>query len=1088
MKNGIPGLGSFVFVLTTFFMLPACGGGGSDSKTPAPTPGLNVPQNVTVTAGNGSNLVEWTAIQGATGYNVYFSTVAGASGSSSPTSSLTNSYSHSGLTNGTTYYYTVRANVDGVLGDPSVEVNGTPTAAASAPNAPQGLTVTSAGSTNIITWAPVAGVTYDLYWNTRSGVVPGDAGVTRIAGIATGYSHTSLTNGVTYYYVLVGRNPFGSSLPSNEVSMTAGGSGTGTGGGTPPPTSPTNVVATAGDAQITITWTSVAGATGYKIYFATATGVTKTTGTQITGATSPYVHTGLTNGTTYFYVVTAINSGGESPESTEVSATPVQAVSAPNAVTGVVATPGDTQNTVTWAPVAGATSYNLYYSTTSGVTTTNGTKVTGVTSPYVHTGLTNATTYYYIVTAVNSVGEGAASSPEASATPAPAVSNPPAAPTGVIATPASGQVTISWTPVTGATSYDIYFATSTGVTTTAGTKITGVTSPYVHTGRTNGTTYYYIVVANNANGASVPSSEVNATPIATWTWSHPTPTGNRLMDVWATSGLAVAVGDAGTILLNTGSGWVQQISPVTSGLRAVWGSSATDLVACGDGGVIITSPDGINWTQAASPVTAKFNDIYGFASNDVYLVGAAGTIVRYDGTTWNDQTTASGTTLDLYGVWGSSATNVYSVGAPAGTTSAPTMLNSSNSGTTWTSIGAQLPSAVAGAYLIGIGGSSASEILAVGTGGTVVSYNGTAWSDLTASSTTANQLWKVQFVSAGNAYITGINGTLIAYSSGAFSSATTTATLSLWGLWNDSNTVYVTGTGGLILSNGGSGSTFTAQSSSVTQDVLWDVYALSANEVFVCGDNGTILHTTNGGTSWTTENTGTANHWGLWGTSATNMYICGSSGTILHRGSSGTWSTLTSGTTNALFEIWGSGANDIWICGPSGLLLHSTDGTTWSLFTGTTTTNGLNRIYGSGPNDVYAVGDAGTILHSTDGGATWPAENSGTNAVNLYGVWCDSTGTNVYACGDNGQIFTRGTGGTWTTSLNGANRFWQMYDSGAGSTNIFVGGVLGTMYNSTNGTSWTQQSVPTAYSIYEIHGSGQTYYAVGQNGMILKYQ
>lgn len=76
------------------------------------------------------------------------------------------------------------------------------------------------------------------------------------------------------------------------------------------------------------------------------------------------------------------------------------------------------------------------------------------------------------------------------------------APAGVQATAGDTQVTVQWNAVTGATSYNIYWGTSTGVTKLNGTQITGVTSPYVHTGRTNGQTYYYVVTA---------SAEVNAT-------------------------------------------------------------------------------------------------------------------------------------------------------------------------------------------------------------------------------------------------------------------------------------------------------------------------------------------------------------------------------------------------------------------------------------------------------------------------------------------------------------------------------------------------------------------------------------------------
>src|SRR5258708_2352740 len=65
--------------------------------------------------------------------------------------------------------------------------------------------------------------------------------------------------------------------------------------------------------------------------------------------------------------------------------------------------------TVVWPDVSGATSYNLYWGTTPALTRQNGTKVAGVSQQFAHSGLMPNTTYYYIVTAANTAGEGAAS-------------------------------------------------------------------------------------------------------------------------------------------------------------------------------------------------------------------------------------------------------------------------------------------------------------------------------------------------------------------------------------------------------------------------------------------------------------------------------------------------------------------------------------------------------------------------------------------------------------------------------------------------------------------------------------------------------
>ena len=89
-----------------------------------------------------------------------------------------------------------------------------------------------------------------------------------------------------------------------------------------PINAPTNLVATAGDSKVSLTWTAVSNATSYNVKRSTTAGGTYTTiASNVTDVS--YVDTSVTNGTTYYYVVTAVNSAGESNTSNEASATPV---------------------------------------------------------------------------------------------------------------------------------------------------------------------------------------------------------------------------------------------------------------------------------------------------------------------------------------------------------------------------------------------------------------------------------------------------------------------------------------------------------------------------------------------------------------------------------------------------------------------------------------------------------------------------------------------------------------------------------------------------------------------------------------------
>ena len=277
---------------------------------------------------------------------------------------------------------------------------------AKAPAVPSGLTAAAGNAQVTLNWAASSGATG--YYVKRSTTTGGP--YTQIATqVGTNDTDTGLTNGTKYFYVVSAYNSAGQSGNSAEVSATPV---------LPPPATPTGLAATAGNAQVSLTWTASSAATSYHVKRSTSSGAE----TQIAAPSSTsYTDSGLTNGAKYFYVVSAVNSGGESANSAEVSAAPVAPVNPPATPAGLQATGGNAQVSLSWNASAGAASYNVKRSTTNG-----GPYGTAVASPsatyYTDSTVTNGATYYYVVSAVNSAGQ-SANSAQVSATPASPTAN-----------------------------------------------------------------------------------------------------------------------------------------------------------------------------------------------------------------------------------------------------------------------------------------------------------------------------------------------------------------------------------------------------------------------------------------------------------------------------------------------------------------------------------------------------------------------------------------------------------------------------------------------------------------------------------------
>lgn len=166
--------------------------------------------------------------------------------------------------------------------------------------------------------------------------------------------------------------------------------------------------------------------TGYNVYEGTSLGgesLTPVNASPLPATASSFDATGLTNGTTYYVTVTALNGVGESAASNEASATPSSSPTAPGTPTHVTAVAGETKVTLTWtAPrcdgANAITGYNVYIGTTRGGesgTPVNASPISAHATHYTVTGLESGTKYYFRVKAINAVGVGAPSN-EVSAT------------------------------------------------------------------------------------------------------------------------------------------------------------------------------------------------------------------------------------------------------------------------------------------------------------------------------------------------------------------------------------------------------------------------------------------------------------------------------------------------------------------------------------------------------------------------------------------------------------------------------------------------------------------------------------------------
>ena len=387
-----------------------------------------------------------------------------------------------------------------------------------------------------LSWLPSANASG---YNIKRSIVSGGPYTTIANNVAVNsFTDTAVTNGTTYFYVVSALNTGGESADSAEVSAT------------PFTPAPAGLVAIAGNAQVALTWSSVSGATGYDLKRSgSPTGPFTTIAANLPG--TAYNDTSTANFNRYYYVLSTLHPSGNSADSTAVSAVPL-----PPKLTGtMIGTTGSWNNDPNatraavydgnlntffdalegvgaWAGLdlgAGASKQiaAIRYAPRTGYSwRMNGGKFQGANSAdfsdavTLHTlagppteGLLTlqlvnyATAFRYL--RYLSPDNGFCNVAEVEFYGSDVL---PAAPTGLVATAGNMQVTLAWSAVSGATSYNVKRSTTDGAPYTVLGSVTGTAS--TDATAANNTTYYYVVSAVNAGGESVDSSQASATPVS----------------------------------------------------------------------------------------------------------------------------------------------------------------------------------------------------------------------------------------------------------------------------------------------------------------------------------------------------------------------------------------------------------------------------------------------------------------------------------------------------------------------------------------------------------------------------------------------
>ncbi|MCC6750644.1 MAG: hypothetical protein IT371_23505 [Deltaproteobacteria bacterium] len=282
-------------------------------------------------------------------------------------------------------------------------------------------------------------------------------------------------------------------------------------------------------------------------------------------------------------------------------------------------------------------------------------------------------------------------------------------------------------------------------------------------------------------------------PTGSWT-AVASGTTKRLDGVWGGSRTDILiVSSEGVILRSTNGGpaypggsFIVEAHPKS--LSSIWGDRGSQLWTVGAGGTIELF-DGVSWSTANSPTTDSLYHVHGSGPSHVFAVGSGGRVVGYDGSSWKASPLPG--VGQLYGVWADQGF-VWAVGGTSGTQGNVVLNSSGYAG------GSFAKSHTASAYLYGVWGSSSSDVWMVGASGLLVRYkNGTYSSQAAPVAKHLNAIWGTD---ASDIWAVGAEGVAVHYDGTSWRKVSTPTSKGLLAVHGSSSTdVWAVGLDGTVL-------------------------------------------------------------------------------------------------------------------------------------------------------------------------------------------------------------------------------------------------------------------------------------------------